>query len=161
MRTALGQHWPSLVACLAICFAAAAAGGLATAVSVDGWYRTLDRPAFTPPDWLFAPAWNTLFALMALALWRVWVYADAGRGRRFALGLFGVQLAANVAWSVLFFGLRRPDWALVDVVLLEGLILATIAAFGRLDIPAALLLVPYAAWVAFAVALNGAIWWLT
>lgn len=156
----LRRHWPALLASLAICFAAAGAGGLVTATSVDGWYRALAKPAFNPPDRVFAPAWNTLFLLMAIAAWRVWARAAPGARRRAALALFALQLGANVLWSVLFFGLRAPGWALADAIVLEALVVATAVAFWRLDRLAAGLLVPYVAWVGFAIALNAAIWHL-
>lgn len=158
MGALLRRHWLALLASLALCFAAAGAGGLATATSVDGWYRTLAKPAFNPPDRVFAPAWNTLFLLMAIAAWRVWVRAAPGDRRRWALALFALQLGVNVLWSVLFFGLQAPGWALVDAVALEALVVATAVAFWRLDRVAAALLVPYVAWAGFAIALNAAIW---
>lgn len=160
MMQALRHHWIALLTCLAACFAAAAVGGLVTATSVDGWYRTLAKPGFNPPDWIFAPVWNGLFALMAIAAWRVWVRARPGPDRRTALALFALQLVANVLWSTLFFGLQAPAWALLDSVVLEALVVATAITFWRLDRVAGALLVPYAAWVGFAIALNASIWWL-
>lgn len=160
MTHALRHHGAALLVSLAACFAAAGAGGLVTATSVGAWYPTLVKPAFNPPDWVFAPAWNTLFLLMAIAAWRVWIRATPGARRRAALALFAAQLGANVLWSVLFFGLRAPGWALVEILALEALVVATTIAFWRLDRVAGVLLVPYAAWVGFAIALNGAIWWL-
>lgn len=154
------NHWRALLVSLAACYAAAGAGGLVTASSVTGWYRTLAKPAFNPPDWIFAPVWNALFLLMAIAAWRVWVRAAPGVRRRFALSLFAAQLIANVLWSVLFFGLQSPAWALADILVLEALVIATACAFARLDRIAGWLLAPYAAWVGFAIALNAAIWWL-
>ena len=145
---------------LLVCFTAAGLGGLATATSVGTWYPELAKPPFNPPAWLFAPVWNILFALMAIAAWRVHERAPAGPPRRAALTLFTGQLVANVLWSVLFFGLRQPGAALVWIFVLEGLIVATLASFWRLDRVAGALLVPYALWVAFAIVLNGAIWWL-
>lgn len=160
MMHALRRHWPALLVSLAACFAAAGAGGVVTATSMGAWYPALVKPAFNPPDWLFAPAWNTLFLLMAIAAWRIWVRAAPGVPRRAALTLFAAQLGANVLWSVLFFGLQAPGGALAEIVVLEALVVATTVAFWRLDRVAGVLLVPYAAWVGFAIALNGAIWWL-
>jgi len=155
-----GRRVPALLVSLGVCFAAAAAGGAMTATSVGSWYQALHKPPFNPPDWIFAPVWNVLFALMALAAWRVWCNVAPGIVRRTALALFGGQLVANVLWSGLFFGLREPGWALAEIVVLEVLILITLTAFLRLDRPAGLLLVPYAAWVGFALLLNASIWWL-
>jgi len=158
--TEWAERWPALLASLLICFAAAGLGGLLTATSVQTWYPTLVRPSFTPPDWVFAPAWNTLFALMAIAAWRIWCRVPPGIVRRTALALFGLQLAANILWSALFFGLRHVGAALVEILVLEALIVVTTVTFARLDRVAGWLLVPYVAWVAFAILLNGAIWWL-
>jgi len=156
----IGRRLAALGVSLLICFAAAGLGGAATATSVDGWYRALTKPVFNPPAWLFPPVWNLLFALMAIAAWRVHERTPPGAVRRAALALFALQLVANVLWSVLFFGLRQPGAALGEILVLETLIVATTITFYRLDRPAGWLLVPYALWVAFAVALNAAIVWL-
>lgn len=144
-----------LVAALGLCFAAAAAGSVATASSVGGWYATLAKPAWTPPGWVFGPVWTVLYAAMGVAAWLVWRSATAVRDR--ALTLFAVQLALNVAWSWLFFGLRRIDLALVEILVLWAAIAATTAAFARARAGAAWLLVPYLAWVSFAAVLNAAL----
>ncbi len=123
------------------------------------WYAALARPAWSPPNWIFAPVWTLLYLLMGVSAWLVWRRAGFG-GARLALGIFGVQLALNALWSWLFFGLHRPDLALVDIVLLWGAILAVVILFGRVDKVAGALQLPYLAWVTFAMALNGAIWWL-
>lgn len=150
---------PSLAVIVVLCFAVAALNGAVTATSVNGWYRALEKPPFNPPDWVFAPAWNMLFLLMSLAAWRVWTRAPAGaRGR--ALGLFAAQLAANLLWSVLFFGLQAPGWALAELSLLFVLVAWTATAFWRLDRPAGVLLLPYLGWIGFAFALNASLWWL-
>ena len=149
----------ALAGFLVLCLAVAAAGGAVTATSVDGWYQTLTKPSFNPPDWVFAPVWTTLFVLMAVAGWRVW-RRRGHPGRALALTLFGVQLALNLLWSCLFFGLQAIGAALVEVVMLLGAILATSAMFSRIDRRAAWLMVPYAAWVSFAVLLNTSIWML-
>ena len=146
----------ALVLSLALVVAIAAIGGAATGASIDGWYRTLAKPPFNPPDRVFGPAWALLYALMAVAAWRVWRRRHP-HGRR-ALTVYALQLALNLAWTLIFFGLRLPGWALADILVLLAAVAATIALFWRVDRPAALLLVPYLAWVAFAAALNGAIW---
>ena len=140
---------------MALCFAVAGLGGSATATSVDSWYPTLARPGFTPPDRVFGPVWSVLYAMMALAAWLV--------GRRTgwrapALGLFLVQLALDLAWSILFFGLQLIGAALADILLLIALIAATTIAFWRIDRRAGLLLLPYLLWVGYASLLNGGIW---
>lgn len=130
-----------------------AVGGLVTAQSVGTWYAGLNKPSFNPPNWVFAPVWTTLYILMAIAAWRIYLGPES-RSRRAALALYGLQLALNLAWSLIFFGLRSPFPALLELALLLIAIVATAVLFGRLDRPAGLLLVPYALWSAFAFVLN-------
>jgi len=146
----------SLVAWLGVCFAAAALGSVFTARSVGDWYSDLAKPAWTPPSGIFGPVWSLLYLMMGVAAWLVW--RKAGPGATLALALFGVQLALNVAWSALFFGLRSPGAAFAEILALWVLILATLIAFLRVTPAAGYLLVPYQAWVTFAAALNFAIW---
>jgi benzodiazapine receptor len=147
----------SLLAFLALCFAVAAAGGAVTATSVHGWYQGLAKPVFNPPDWLFAPVWSVLYALIAFAGWRVWRRRESPDARA-ALQLYAVQLALNLCWSMLFFGARLPGAALAEIVTLLAAIGATMALAARVERAAAWLLAPYAAWVAYAAVLNAAIW---
>ena len=157
-RTAAAEA-AGFAASLLLCFAAAGVGGLFTASSVFDWYPALAKPAWTPPDSVFAPVWSVLYFMMAISAWLVW-RRDAAPARSGALVLFAVQLALNVGWSACFFGLRRPGLALVEIVLLLAAIVATIDAFRRVSRIAAVLLLPYLAWSAFATILNGAVWWL-
>jgi tryptophan-rich sensory protein len=147
----------ALAAFLGLCFAVAALGGWVTQESVGTWYRTLRKPAFNPPDWVFGPVWMLLYAMIAVAGWRAWRKRARPRARA-AFQAYGAQLALNLLWSFLFFGARQVGLALVDIAALLGAIVLTIALFARLDRMAAALLLPYAAWVAFAAALNFAIW---
>ena len=144
---------------VALCFLVSAAGGMVTATSVDTWYQALAKPSFNPPDWVFAPVWTTLYLLMGVSGWRVW-RRSASRATRGALALFGLQLFLNFAWSVLFFGFQRIDLALIDIVILFVAIVANMILFWRIERLATLLLVPYAAWVVFAIVLNVFIWLL-
>ena len=148
-----------LLAWLVVCLAAAAAGALLTATSLGGWYETLRKPAWTPPDWIFGPVWSALYLMMGLAAWLVWRGSDASATRR-ALALFGIQLGLNVAWSGCFFALRSPGLALAELLVLLAAIAATTAAFGRISRLAAALMVPYLAWSIFAAGLNFSIWML-
>ena len=133
-------------------FAAAAIGGLAS-VSAAGFYAELVQPPWAPPAWLFGPVWSVLFLLMGVSAWLVW--RDHGfRGAGAALKLYVTQLLANALWSWLFFAWRQGAFAFAEVVVLWLLIAATIFSFWRLNRLAALLLVPYLAWVSFAAALN-------
>jgi tryptophan-rich sensory protein len=122
----------------------------------DSWYRRLDKPRFTPPDRAFPVVWTTLYTLIAWSGWRVWSAAPS-RQRDVALRLWISQLAANAQWSKLFFGQRRPDLALADVLALEGSIFSYITAARKVDRAAGNAFIPYAAWVAFAAALNAEI----
>ncbi|MCI3135641.1 TspO/MBR family protein [Phenylobacterium aquaticum] len=143
---------------IVLALAVGAIGGLATASSVTSWYVTLTKPVFNPPNAVFGPVWTTLYILMAVAAWRVWEVAPAGPVRRRAITLYAAQLGLNLAWSLIFFGLRRPDLALAEIAVLLAAVIATAIAFWRIDRPAGLMLVPYAAWVSFASVLNFAIW---
>ncbi|WP_435197528.1 TspO/MBR family protein [Natronomonas sp. EA1] len=146
----------SLVAAILVCELVGAAGSVFTATSLDSWYRTLDQPALAPPDWVFGPVWTTLFALMGVAAWLVW--REWGPDARLALWVFAGQFALNLAWSAAFFGLQSPFWGLVVIAMLWLAIVATIATFARVDRRAAVLLVPYLAWVSFAAYLNYGFW---
>ncbi len=151
MTDALG-----LLAAVLICALAASIGGVAAAASVRTWYPTLRKPPWNPPARVFGPVWSVLYLMMAVAAWLVWRTHDA-TDVALALGLFAVQLALNVLWSVVFFGLRRPGGALLDIGLLWIAILGTAVVFWPIDRIGAVLLLPYLAWVTFAAALNGSI----
>lgn len=149
-----------LVVSLVAAFAAAGVGGGATypAVGPGGWYEGLDKPPWTPPKQAFGPAWTVLYAAQAVAAWLVWRSGARHPASDPALRLYGAQLLLNAAWSLLFFGLRRPAWAVVEIAVLWVAIAATTAAFARRSRTAAALLVPYLAWVTFATALTVSIW---
>ena len=148
-----------LLVFVGLCLAVSALGGVTTASSVGTWYQELQKPPFNPPDWVFAPVWTALFLAMGIAAWRVW-RGRPSTARALALAAFCLQLGLNLVWSLLFFGLRRIDWALVEIVILLLAIVATAILFWRVDRPAGLLFVPYAAWVAYAVLLNTALYLL-
>jgi tryptophan-rich sensory protein len=118
------------------------------------WYASLRKPSWNPPSWVFGPVWTALYLMMATAAWMVW---KRGGSRR-ALICYGVQLALNAAWTPLFFGLRMPGVAFVEILLLLAAIVVTAREFARVSLPAALLLVPYICWVAFASFLNFTLW---
>ena len=153
------HRWLMLFFFLFLCYGAAGLGSIWTSSSVGAWYAELRKPSFNPPNWIFAPVWSVLYFLMTLSVWLVWREAGWG-GAKLALILFFAQLALNVAWSGLFFGLRRPGTALVEIVFLFGAIVATALAFRPVSGIAFGLMVPYAIWVAFAVLLNFKIWQL-
>ena len=150
------QQALGLAGWVAITFAAAAIGAWGSADS-SSFYAELARPSWAPPAWLFGPVWTTLYALMAVAAWLVWRVRGLG-GARTALGLYIAQLVANALWSWLFFAWHRGGLAFVEVLLLWGLIVATVVAFHRISRLAAIMLYPYLAWVTFATALTFAVW---
>ncbi|PWB39387.1 MAG: sensory protein [Rhodocyclales bacterium] len=150
------RQWLGLAGWLALAFAAAAIGAVAS-VGAKTFYAELVRPAWAPPGWLFGPVWTALYALMGVSAWLVW--RERGfAGARAALALFIVQLAVNALWSWLFFAWRLGGPAFAEVLLLWCLIVATVIAFRRIKPLAAVLLLPYLAWVTFASTLTHAVW---
>ncbi|MBT0995016.1 tryptophan-rich sensory protein [Cellulomonas sp. DKR-3] len=134
-------------------FVVGALGSLATREAVDGWYADAEKVPWNPPDAVFGPVWSLLYVLMGVAAWLVWRRAGWAPARR-ALTLYVVQLAFNAAWTPIFFAGRYAWLALVVIVVLLGLVVATALAFRRHSRVAAWLLVPYALWVAYATSLN-------
>ena len=144
----------SLLGWLLLVGAAAALGSLGSR-DAPAFYAQLSLPAWAPPAGWFGPVWTALYAMMAVAAWLVWRSLLPRRG---ALALFGLQLAANVLWSWVFFAWRSGEWALADILALDLLVVATMAAFWRVRPAAAALLLPYLAWILFATALTFAAW---
>jgi benzodiazapine receptor len=120
------------------------------------WYEGIQKPSFNPPDSVFGPVWTLLYVLIAISGYRVWS-SDGGRDRSNALALWGTQMTLNAAWSPLFFGAKKPALALADIVLMLATIASYVAAARKVDRPAAWVMSPYLAWVAFATVLNAAI----
>ncbi len=149
-----------LFAFLGAVFAVAFAGAQVTTANLDVWYNSIAKPDLTPENWVFPIVWNLLFLMMGIAGWLVWRTAGGLNEAGGVLSVFAAQLMLNFAWSVLFFGLHRPDLALAEVILLDLAIAATIAGFWRHSKVAALLLVPYLLWTLFASWLTAAIWLL-
>ena len=146
-----------LLAIIAVA-ATSVVGQLATYPNLAPWYAGLVKPSFSPPNWVFGPVWTTLYLLMAFAVWRIFRLPEASAERRWALVLFFAQLALNAAWSWMFFAAHNPLLGLINIFPQILVILATIVAFYRIDRIAGWCLVPLAAWVSFATALNFAIW---
>lgn len=147
------------VVAVAAVVAALLLGQIATYPNLAPWYAGLLKPSFNPPNWVFGPVWTALYMLMAFAGWRI-LRRSPSPARRQALVLFFGQLALNAAWSWMFFAARSPLLGLINIVPQWLVIVATIAAFARLDRLAAWCLVPLAAWVGYAAVLNAALWWL-
>jgi len=144
----------ALVGWLALCFAASVTGVF---VSTNGWYAGLTKPSWNPPSWIFGPAWTLLYVLMAIAAWLVW--REGGwKNQSVPLGLFLLQWVLNALWTPLFFGLHRSGLAFAEILLLWLVLAATLWSFWQVRKAAGVLLVPYLAWVTFALVLNFAIW---
>lgn len=146
-----------LVVSLIVCFGAAGVGGLAMGDASLEWYRTLQRPALSPPSWVFGPVWTLLYLLMAVALYLVWSRAGQA-GVTLAVAVFAVQLVLNAAWTPAFFGMQSPLLGLAVIVPLWALILTSTVLFWRIVPLAGALLVPYLAWVSFASYLNAGLY---
>jgi translocator protein len=147
-----------LVAAVVISFVPGAIGSLFTAPAIPTWYAGLIKPAFNPPAWVFGPAWTLLYLLMGIALFLVVKDGLTERRVKAAVGVFAVQLCLNGLWSYVFFGMKSPGWALVEISALWVSIVISLVLFFRISRAAGLLLVPYLGWVTFAALLNGAIW---
>lgn len=149
------MKWLSLVLWIALCLFAGFIGSL---FSPGEWYQPLEKSSLTPPNIVFPIVWNILFILMGIAVWRVW--ERRSQGANYALLLFIIQLGLNMLWSYLFFGLQRPELALIEVIILWAAILATTIAFFKIEKIAGILLLPYLGWVSFAIYLNYSIYHL-
>lgn len=150
------QQAAGLLGWLALVFIAAGVGAWGSSAAPT-FYAQLAKPAWAPPAWIFGPVWSVLYLMMAVAAWLVW-RESAAPGRRAALGVFGLQLGTNVLWSWCFFAWRSGALAFADVLLMLGLLLATVAAFWRVRPVAGALLLPYLAWVSFASFLTWVVW---
>jgi translocator protein len=146
-----------LILCIAIPLVIGFIGSTATLPEIPGWYAGLDKPAFTPPGWLFGPVWTLLYILMGIALFLVVKNGVDTVPVQKAVFIFAAQLLANLAWSFLFFGMHSIVLGLLDILLLFFLIAATIILFRRISLPAAYLLIPSICWVTFALLLNAMI----
>jgi benzodiazapine receptor len=147
-----------LAACIMAPLVIGGIGGWVTSGSLQNWYATLDKPSWNPPNAVFGPVWSSLYVLMGLALWRVLRLGWSSPGVQIAAALFAVQLILNLGWSLVFFGLRTPGAALIEILVLLAAILVTTRRFYLLEPAAGYLMVPYILWTAFATVLNGAIW---
>ena len=144
----------AIIICVVIGFLAS----FATQTSVHTWYVTLNKPSFNPPNFIFAPVWTILYILMGISAGLVWTKGLHHIWVKSALYHFGFQLLFNALWSIVFFGLREPLWALLVIIILLILLTITIRRFYVVSKPAAYLLIPYLLWICFATALNYKIW---
>ena len=143
-----------LISAVAICLVAGFIGSIFTTPAIPTWYAGLNKPSFNPPNWIFAPVWTTLFILMGIAVFLVWEKRGESKLAQYGIYLFGLQLAMNTLWSILFFGMQSPLAALFDIAVLWVLILACIITFWKVAKLAGWLMLPYILWVSFASILN-------
>ena len=155
-----GRDILKLVASIAVAEIAGGIGAIFTVSAIPSWYALLAKPPLTPPGWVFGPVWNVLYLMMGVAAFLVWRGGWHRREVRVALGIFLFQLALNVLWSVIFFGLRRPGFAVLDIIALWLAIAWTTGRFREISEKSAWLLAPYLAWVTFASYLNIGLWLL-
>lgn len=150
--------WPLLLLAIVLPFVAAVVGSYFTTPAIPGWYASLNKPSFSPSNWLFGPVWTTLYFLMGVSLYLIWV--KQGVKLSGSQLVFYFQLIINAAWSVVFFGLSSTAGALCLLIALWCLILYCIIEFRKINPKAAWLLLPYILWVSFAGILNYSIWYL-
>lgn len=143
-----------LIIVIIICELVGIAGSIFTVPAISNWYLTLNKPSFSPPNWIFGPVWTLLYLLMGVSVYLIWNKGLKNRKIREALVIFSAQLFLNFLWSFLFFGLRSPILGLINIVALWLVILLTIVKFHQFSKPAAYLLFPYLLWVSFASLLN-------
>lgn len=148
-----------LVLFVIVCLFIGYLGSFFTVASIPTWYSALNKPFFSPPNWIFAPVWTTLYILMAIAAFRVWERRK-NKSAKNVFKLFGIQLFLNAVWSPVFFGAKNLILAFVVIVALLYFIFLTIKAFAKVDKVASYLLYPYIAWVGFATILNFSVWLL-
>jgi translocator protein len=150
--------WAALALFILLSLSAGAIGSIFTLPAISGWYASLAKPSFSPPNWLFGPVWTTLYVLMGISAYVVWKKGAGEKAANIALIIFAMQLVLNLEWSVVFFGMRSPHFALLAIFALWLMIVATIREFYKIDRRAAYLLVPYILWVSFAAVLNYFVW---
>ncbi len=134
-------------------------GSFFTASSVQNWYVTLIKPSFSPPNWIFGPVWIFLYTLIGISAYLIWD-SEKTKERKTALWIYGIHLILNALWSIIFFGLKSPGWAFLEIIILLIFILITTKRFWEINKWAGILLLPYIAWVSFASILNYFIWQL-
>lgn len=155
------KNIPSLLAFFALLASISAIGSYFTIPQIEPWYATINRPSFSPPNWVFGPVWTTLYIMIAIAGWRIWNLLP--QGNKFTNPIFApywAQLVFNCLWSIIFFGAHQIGLAAINIIALLISIAATVRNFHKHDKIAARLLYPYAAWVSFASLLNISIWQL-
>jgi translocator protein len=150
----------SLILSILLCQLAGLIGSVFTTSAIPNWYATLQKPSFNPPSWIFGPVWITLYLLMGISLYLVWLKRGSNSLTQTAIILFVVHLILNALWSIIFFGLKNPMIAFFEIIVLWIMIVVLIYIFFKIDKRSAYLLLPYFLWVSFASILNFSIWQL-
>jgi benzodiazapine receptor len=144
-----------LIACIIVCQSAGLIGSIFTFSSIENWYSFLNKPSFSPPNWVFGPTWTLLYTLMGIAIYLIIQAKNVdSKSKKPAYLVFAIQLLLNATWSIVFFGLQSPFWGFINIILMWTFIVASIISFSRINKIAAGLLVPYLLWVSFASVLN-------
>jgi tryptophan-rich sensory protein len=151
------NKWIKLIICILICQLAGIIGSLFTISSITSWYANLNKPFFTPPDWLFGPVWLILYTLMGISLYLIWNEKSKGK-IKIPLFIFFIQLVLNALWPIMFFGFQLIFYGLIEIIIMWTFIALTMFSFYRISRKAALILVPYIAWVTIATLLNYFVW---
>jgi len=147
----------SLLISILVVFSAGFIGSLFTTPNISTWYAFINKPSFSPPNWLFAPAWTLLYILMAISAFLIWQERDNLKTKQ-ALTFYGIQLILNTLWSIIFFGMHNPGLASLEIIILWLFILITLIKFYKINKTAGLLFIPYLLWVSFASILNLFVW---
>jgi benzodiazapine receptor len=150
------MKWTRLVIAILICQMAGIIGSLATFSEITDWYLKIQRPSFTPPNWLFGPVWLTLYTLMGISLF--WIWEKGLKENKKAIYIFGAQLFLNALWSFLFFGFHFLFYSLIEIIIMWITIALNIFSFFKISRKAGLILIPYIAWVSIALTLNYYVW---
>lgn len=133
-------------------------GSFFTIPAISSWYLNLEKPSFSPPNWIFGPAWVTLYLLMGISAYLVWQKIDENQKAKKSLWFFCIHLIFNASWSLMFFGLKSPGLGLINIIIIWLLIIVLIIKFWKINRWSSYLLIPYLAWVSFASLLNYFIW---
>jgi tryptophan-rich sensory protein len=149
-----------IIILIAVCLGIGYASSIVTQTGIETWYPTIEKPSFNPPNWLFGPVWTALYICIAVARGIIWDQIDTHPLAKKALLFFAIQLLLNSLWSFLFFGLKNPLIALIEIILLLLIIYETYLLFSKINKVAGYLFIPYLLLVSFAMFLNGSIWWL-
>jgi tryptophan-rich sensory protein len=155
-----GDLWKLLIGCGTTLCVGLSGSFFSVNRAPDDWYQTLEKPVFTPPAWIFGPAWTILYIMMGVAVFYIWRKGIDNSPVKWALAWFVLQLILNAMWSPLFFGLNWIGIAFFEIMALWVAVLVTTLSFQRVSKIAALLFYPYLVWLTFAVVLNGSIWWM-